>query len=139
MDLSNPEETPGIIRIASAKRHLRLSPRGKPLNPQPKGLKIRRKNKSKYVGVFFDKQSIFISVQIELQLRAKTIRKLNDDTIEVKCKTTTGTKWIYGRIVAHGGKFTLAHCSRINRYPNFISQDYFHFSSFIHTRDNLDM
>ena len=31
------------------------------------------------------------------------------------------------------------HCSRITRYPSFISQDFFHFSSFIHNVDNLNM
>ena len=31
------------------------------------------------------------------------------------------------------------HCSRINRYGNFISWDFFHLSSFIHNGDNLDM
>ena len=105
MDLSNPEETPGIIRIASAKRKIRLSPKGKPLNPQPKPPKIRRKNK-KYIGVFFEKQSMFLSIQTEVQLKAKTIKKITEDTLQVKCKTTAGTKWIYARIVAHGGKFT---------------------------------
>ena len=105
MDLSKPEETPGIIRIASAKRKLRLSPRGKPCDPQPKPPKIHRKNK-KYIGVFFEKQCMFLSIQIELQVQAKTIRKITEDTLQVKCKTTAGTKWIYGRIVAHGGKFT---------------------------------
>ena len=105
MDLSNPEETPGIIRIASGKKKLRLSPKGKPLNPQPKPPKICRKNK-KYIGVFFEKQSMFLSIQTEVQLRAKTIRKLTEDTLQVKCKTTSGTKWIYARIVAHGGKFS---------------------------------
>ena len=31
------------------------------------------------------------------------------------------------------------HCSRITRYPSFISQDFFHFSSFINNGDNLNM
>ena len=31
------------------------------------------------------------------------------------------------------------HCSRITRYHSFISQDFFHFSSFIHNGDNLNM
>ena len=35
------------------------------------------------------------------------------------------------------GSFT--HCSRISCYPSFISQDFFHFSSFIHNGDNLNM
>ena len=106
MDLSNLEETPGIIQIASAKRKLRFSPNGKPLNPQPEGPKIRKK-KSKYIGVFFEKQPMFLSINIGINTKAKTIRKLTEDTVEVKCKTKTGTKWIYGRVVAHGGKFTL--------------------------------
>ena len=32
-----------------------------------------------------------------------------------------------------------SHCSRIPRYPSFICQDFFHFSSFIHNGDNLNM
>ena len=32
-----------------------------------------------------------------------------------------------------------SHCSRINRYVNFISWDFFHLSSFIHNGDNLDL
>ena len=35
--------------------------------------------------------------------------------------------------------FCGTHCSRIARYPSFISQDFFHFSSFIHYGDNLNM
>ena len=33
----------------------------------------------------------------------------------------------------------LNQCSRINRYPNIIGQDFFHFSSFIHNGDNINM
>jgi hypothetical protein len=40
-------------------------------------------------------------------------------------------------ILSSGDHF--AHCSRINRYGNFISWDLFHFSSFIHNGDNLNM
>ena len=36
-------------------------------------------------------------------------------------------------------KMDYSHCSRITRYPSFISQDFFHFSSFIHNGDNLNM
>ena len=36
-------------------------------------------------------------------------------------------------------KSSAAHCSRITRYPSFISQDFFHFSTFIHDGDNLNM
>ena len=36
-------------------------------------------------------------------------------------------------------KMYLSQCSRINHYPNFIAQDFFHFSSFIHNGDNLNM
>ena len=32
-----------------------------------------------------------------------------------------------------------SHCSRITCYRSFISQDFFHFSSFIHNRDNLNL
>ena len=32
-----------------------------------------------------------------------------------------------------------SHCSRITHYPSFISQDFFHFSLFIHNGDNLNM
>ena len=31
------------------------------------------------------------------------------------------------------------HCSRITRYPSFIAQDLFHFSTLIHDGDNLNM
>ena len=34
---------------------------------------------------------------------------------------------------------SVSHCSRITRYHSFISQDFFHFSSFIHNGDNLNM
>ena len=33
----------------------------------------------------------------------------------------------------------IAHCSRITRYPSFIAQDFFHFSTLIHNGDNLNM
>ena len=32
-----------------------------------------------------------------------------------------------------------SHCSRITCYRSFISQDFFHFSSFIHNRNNLNL
>ena len=32
-----------------------------------------------------------------------------------------------------------SHCSRITCYPSFISQDFFHFSTFIRDEDNLNM
>ena len=31
------------------------------------------------------------------------------------------------------------HCSRITRYVSFISQDFFHFSTFTHNGDNLNL
>ena len=31
------------------------------------------------------------------------------------------------------------HCSRVTRYPSFIAQDFFHFSTLIHNGDNLNM
>ena len=40
----------------------------------------------------------------------------------------------WSQAVAH-----LAQCSRINRNPNFIVEDFFHFSSFIHNGDNLNL
>ena len=33
----------------------------------------------------------------------------------------------------------MASCSRITSNPNFITQDFFHFSSFIHNGDNLNI
>ena len=37
------------------------------------------------------------------------------------------------------GEIFCAHCSRITRYPSFISQDFFSFSTFIQDGDNLNM
>ena len=41
--------------------------------------------------------------------------------------------------LAVGDQVSTSHCLRINRNGNFISWDFFHVSSFIHNRDNLDM
>jgi hypothetical protein len=35
--------------------------------------------------------------------------------------------------------FSISYCSRITRYPSFIAQDFFHFSTLIHNGHNLNM
>ena len=110
MDPVKPEKTPEILGIAPAKRRkLRLSPQGTGvLNPQPKP-KIRRRIRttdggSKYIGIHFSQQRSYIYIQPKVHIKAKSIRKLTTHTVEVKFKTTTGTRFLEGSIVAHGGK-----------------------------------
>ena len=54
-----------------------------------------------------------------------------------KKENVGNSQWVqkYFKIV----EVNSSHCSRITRYPSFISQDFFHFSSFIHDGDNLNM
>ena len=110
MDIFNFKRTSGGIRkIAAPKRKLRLSAQGKGvLNPQPKSPPIRRRIKDtlpKYLGIYFPDQPLFITIDPHRHLRAKTIRKLTDNTVDVKFRTKNGTRFIQGNIVAHGGKY----------------------------------
>ena len=118
MDPVKPNKTPKIIGIAPAKRRkLRLSPQGTGvLNPQPKP-KIRRRIRtsggSKYIGIHFSQQPCYIYIQPKVHLKAKTIRKFTTHTVEVKFKTTTGTRFLEGSIVAHGGKYHILFAKKI--------------------------
>ena len=110
MDIFNYKRTSGGIRkIAAPKRKLRLSAQGKGvLNSQPKSPPIRRKASDtlpKYLGIYFSEQPLFISIDPHRHLRSKTIRNLTDNTVEVKFQTKSGTRFIQGTIVAHGGKY----------------------------------
>lgn len=110
MDTFKVDKTPEIVGIAPAKRRkLRLSPQNTGvLYPQPKPKICRRigtpDGGSKYIGIQFQQQNLYIYIQPNVHLKAKTIRKLTSNTVEVKFKTTTGTRFLGGFIVAHGGK-----------------------------------
>ena len=66
----------------------------------------KRKNMSnpKFIGIYFEEQPSFISLEIESHRKAGTIRNITNDSVEVKFKTKDGTIFIRGNIVAHGGK-----------------------------------
>ena len=110
LDPFKVDKTPEILGIATAKRKkLRLSPQNTGvLYPQPKP-KISRRigtpdGGSKYIGIHFEQQHLYIYIQPNVHVKAKTIRNLTSNTVEVKFKTTTGTRFLEGFIVAHGGK-----------------------------------
>ena len=106
----------------TSRRKLRFTSQSKGiLNPQPtprpwnksrRGRRRKRQPKTsipyKYVGVYLKDLPAFVSIEIESHLKAKTIRRLKNDTIEVKVKSKNDTKFIKGLIVAHGGKYI--HC-----------------------------
>ena len=130
MDPFNLKRTSGgIIKIAPAKRKLRLSKKGNVLNPQPRSPKIRRKKRSldegpRFLGIYFPTEPLFISIQPRVHLKAKTIRYLNDSTVDVKFKTKSGTRFIRGSIVAHGGKYfqpNLPLHTRLSEYEQNIT------------------
>ena len=66
----------------------------------------KRKNMSnpKFIGIYFEEQPSFVSLEIESHRKAGTIRNITNDSVEVKFKTKDGTIFIRGNIVAHGGK-----------------------------------
>ena len=112
MDQANLEKNSDkIIRIAAAKRKLRFSPKGNVLDPQPKKPKIHRRAKKSdegptFIGIYFEREPRFISIQPKVHLKAKTIRNWTESTVDVKFKTKSGTRFITGSIVAHGGKYS---------------------------------
>ena len=61
----------------------------------------------KFIGIYFEEQPSFVSLEIESHRKAGTICNITNDFVEVKFKTKDETIFVRGRIVAHGGKYTI--------------------------------
>ena len=99
--------SPRKLRFSSqSKGILNPQPSPRPWNKSRRGSRRKRQPKIpyKYVGVYLKELPAFICIDIESHKKAKTIRKLKNNTIEVKIKSKNTTKFIKGLIIAHGGK-----------------------------------
>ena len=69
----------------------------------------KRKNMSnpRFIGIYFEEQPSFVSLEIESHRKAGTIRDITKDSVEVKFQTKDGTIFVRGSIVAHGGKYRI--------------------------------
>ena len=69
----------------------------------------KRKNmmNPRFIGIYFEEQPSFVSLEVESHRKAGTIRNITNDSVEVKFQTKDGTIFVRGSIVAHGGKFLI--------------------------------
>ena len=67
----------------------------------------KRKNMTnpKFIGIYFEEQPSFVSLEVESHRKAGTIRNITNDSVEVKFQTKDGPIFVRGSIVAHGGKY----------------------------------
>ena len=78
----------------------------------------KRKNMSnpKFIGIYFEEQPSFVSLEIESHRKAGTIRNITIDSVEVKFQTKDGMIFVKGSIVAHGGKYKILIHLQFNFY-----------------------
>ena len=67
----------------------------------------KRKNMTnpRLIGIYFEEQPSFVSLEVESHRKAGTIRNITNDSVEVKFQTKDGPIFVRGSIVAHGGKY----------------------------------
>ena len=67
----------------------------------------KRKNMTnpRFIGIYFEEQPSFVSLEVESHRKAGTIRNISNDSVEVKFQTRDGPIFVRGSIVAHGGKY----------------------------------
>ena len=67
----------------------------------------KRKNMTnpRFIGIYFEDQPSFVSLEVESHRKAGTIRNITNDSVEVKFQTKDGPIFVRGSIVAHGGKY----------------------------------
>ena len=61
----------------------------------------------RFIGIYFEEQPSFVSLEVESHRKAGTIRNITNDSVEVKFQTKDGTIFVRGSIVAHGGKYRI--------------------------------
>ena len=70
----------------------------------------------RFIGIYFEEQPSFISLEIESHRKAGTIRNITNDSVEVKFQTKDGMIFVKGSIVAHGGKYKILIHLQFNFY-----------------------
>ena len=100
---------------AQSKGILYPQPTPRPWNKSRRGPRRTRQRKCniphRFIGVYLKDLPAFISIEIESHLKAKTIKNLKNDTVELKVKSKNSHKFIKGVIVAHGGKYISNNCT----------------------------
>ena len=87
----------------------------------------------------------FSTIGIKFVLVEFVISKLVEFSLHMYYSTSANFPYYVGPKIylilypSLGNLSSHPHCSRIARYPSFFSQDFFHFSSYIHNGDNLNM
>ena len=70
-----------------------------------------KRNRPKFIGIYFHKQPLFVSIEVEVHENAGTVQNITDETVELKFQTKCGFEFVKGDIDAHGGKHFFQLCT----------------------------